>query len=377
MSSSDEKKTEFRVSVFLIISSAVVNAIISFALLCQQNSAQFHFGEDNSLIRDSLLIGIGASIPILINMIMKAANDERLTLSLLFRFTLFITLQIPDAIIFSMITGSFNNTSNLAGIYIASAVFKVASSISCVCGIITSHSDCRAMCSTSYIQSGFLVLSATIYVVLAAIGYGPYSLNSGSSRAGATVVLLVILCQVLVLLTSSFRRWKLSYKTEPEIGPSDLNGNNIIVFFSLVLLLIRVVSTVSLMASCGPIIEGYINMTSRSIALDQYFQIAFMVGLLVVPWPLIEAAAIRCMRSVLSEKSAFTRYIAHEVRAPLNVACLSLTFMKAEAYVLRSFADSDQVSSILDAMVDVDSSCKTAISILNDVLSFDKLKGDL
>jgi hypothetical protein len=191
----------------------------------------------------------------------------------------------------------------------------------------------------------------------------------------ANVLLLTIIGQLLLLLTSCIWSWKIS-KQISEVGPSEENGDNMTVCFTLVLLLLRLISVVSLIASSGPITEGYTNMTSRSIALDQYFQIAFMVGVLVVPWPLLEALAFKFLRSTMSEKTAFTRYIAHEVRAPLNVACLSLTFMKAEVCVLRSYAQTDQVSSIVDAMADVDSSCKTAISILNDVLLFDKMKGE-
>ena len=373
--SSDENRPKTR--AYLYIALIIFSAIFCFASLRPYHRKQYY--PVTTALEDfhteSLILGIGVSIPIFIDVIVKTASAHQCDATMLFRWLLLMSLQIPDVILLSIKNESVDNPAtskyvdNLASFYVASAVFKLVSSIACIFGIVGAKSACLSG-SKQYI---LLAVTSLIYVVLTVTGYG--SPDSRSLMISGTAILFLMTFQVCILLVSSLWSWKISHRNLPEAGLAHDKGDNMTVCFCLILLLIRLISVESLMASCGPITEGYTIMTSRSVALDQYFQIAFMVGVLVVPWPLLEAFAFKLMRSTLSEKSAFTRYISHEVRAPLNVACLSLTFMKAEACVLRAFADSDQVSSMVEAISDVDSSCKTAISILNDILLFDKMKG--
>jgi hypothetical protein len=42
---------------------------------------------------------------------------------------------------------------------------------------------------------------------------------------------------------------------------------------------------------------------------------------------------------------------------------------------LKASLDDDEMATIIDAIEDIDDACKTATSILNDILLFDKMKG--
>ena len=66
----------------------------------------------------------------------------------------------------------------------------------------------------------------------------------------------------------------------------------------------------------------------------------------------------------------FMRYISHEMRTPLNVACLGIKILRDELERLG-------LLSLLETAVDTEKSCKTAVDILNDMLLFDKIVSGL
>ena len=66
----------------------------------------------------------------------------------------------------------------------------------------------------------------------------------------------------------------------------------------------------------------------------------------------------------------FMRYISHEMRTPLNVACLGMKILRDELERLG-------LLSLLETAIDTEKSCKTAVDILNDMLLFDKIVSGL
>ena len=69
-------------------------------------------------------------------------------------------------------------------------------------------------------------------------------------------------------------------------------------------------------------------------------------------------------------KQMFMRYISHEMRTPLNVACLGMKILRDELERLG-------LLSLLETAIDTEKSCKTAVDILNDMLLFDKIVSGL
>ena len=66
----------------------------------------------------------------------------------------------------------------------------------------------------------------------------------------------------------------------------------------------------------------------------------------------------------------FMRYISHEMRTPLNVACLGIKILRDELERLG-------LLNLLETAIDTEKSCKTAVDILNDMLLFDKIVSGL
>ena len=66
----------------------------------------------------------------------------------------------------------------------------------------------------------------------------------------------------------------------------------------------------------------------------------------------------------------FMRYISHEMRTPLNVACLGMKILHEELKRLG-------LLSLLETAMDTQKACQTAIDILNDMLLYDKIVSGL
>ena len=65
------------------------------------------------------------------------------------------------------------------------------------------------------------------------------------------------------------------------------------------------------------------------------------------------------------------RLVSHEIRTPLNVVFTGLNVIKKE---LLKRENEDE---LLDTVTDSETSCETAIELLNDLLSYEKLEAGL
>ena len=82
---------------------------------------------------------------------------------------------------------------------------------------------------------------------------------------------------------------------------------------------------------------------------------------------------LRRLLHKMVEKEAFIRYISHEIRTPLNTVFLGMNFIKQELLLISPLV-SEIVEPILDTVNEVNNCCEVALSIVNDLLTFDKLE---
>ena len=71
---------------------------------------------------------------------------------------------------------------------------------------------------------------------------------------------------------------------------------------------------------------------------------------------------------MLATKRSFVRMVSHEIRTPLNVVLTGLTVMEKE------LAKHNNEAALLDIVQDARLSCDSAIDLLNDLLSYEKLE---
>jgi len=70
-------------------------------------------------------------------------------------------------------------------------------------------------------------------------------------------------------------------------------------------------------------------------------------------------------------KQKFVNYISHEMRTPLNTAVMGLQYLRSE---LNKVDGSDEIITILD---EVSGACEISVTILSEMLDFDKLQSGL
>ena len=75
---------------------------------------------------------------------------------------------------------------------------------------------------------------------------------------------------------------------------------------------------------------------------------------------------------MLAERKMFMRYISHEIRTPLNTTYLGMNVMKKQ--LNKNKIDKNRC---LKTLQETQISCDIAISILNDMLLYDKVESGL
>ena len=76
---------------------------------------------------------------------------------------------------------------------------------------------------------------------------------------------------------------------------------------------------------------------------------------------------------LLESKKSYVQYISHELRTPLNTAFLGLKLLTRDLNPSNSPED----LALYDTLCDINISCKTAVDILNDLLSYEKLESGI
>ena len=112
--------------------------------------------------------------------------------------------------------------------------------------------------------------------------------------------------------------------------------------------------------------------TPEKVSLYSYLQIVFTIMAMTVSGRVARFKSLKSETALLEQK-AFMRYISHELRTPLNAVFLGMTLVRDELMNICPLAKA-YVQSILETVDDVNECCEAAISILNDLLTFDKLQ---
>ncbi len=103
--------------------------------------------------------------------------------------------------------------------------------------------------------------------------------------------------------------------------------------------------------------------------------IFFLLSILVFGLRMVKHEAVSTMYALLESKKAYVRYISHELRTPMNTACLGLSMLIADiaAYV-EDNPTAQHHDDWLETVTDVHMACTTTVDILNDLLGFEKME---
>ena len=144
------------------------------------------------------------------------------------------------------------------------------------------------------------------------------------------------------------------------------------IFYFTAIVLFAIIGLI-LSSICGSF--NPLNYSGWCLASFEYLQMGFLVFVMVLPGRILRyklAGTIRQMK----ERQSFMRYISHEIRTPLNTVFLGMAFVRSSLDHRISTTDPDDIAEkliLIETVDDISHSCQTALSILNDLLTFDKI----
>lgn len=116
------------------------------------------------------------------------------------------------------------------------------------------------------------------------------------------------------------------------------------------------------------------DASSECICMYMYIQIIYIMFVMTIPGR-ISRLEVSFLSRAIKERQAFIRYISHEIRTPLNTVFLGLEYVTSALKEIPSRKWDNSVEPVIDTVDDIYSSCEIALSILDDLLTFDKMEG--
>ena len=109
-----------------------------------------------------------------------------------------------------------------------------------------------------------------------------------------------------------------------------------------------------------------------AVAVFVFLSMMFAVAVL---FRRIQTEKEEVLRTLLDAKKSYVRYISHELRTPLNAATLGLNMVVTQMKKKRNLTSDE--AEMCETLSDIRLACSTAVDILNDLLSFEKLESGI
>ena len=120
-------------------------------------------------------------------------------------------------------------------------------------------------------------------------------------------------------------------------------------------------------------IDSYFETyTNLCVSLHNYMAAVFLVIIMTLPGLLIRLECTELSQK-MAGKDTFIRYISHEIRTPLNTVFLGMRYTKEELERIAPLVP-EYIEPIIETVAEVNECCDVALTILNDMLTFDKLE---
>ena len=316
---------------------------------------------NSSQFRTALLMSVSISIPLLFDAILDCAHpimhqEERVLWYS--KVLLILSHFIPNLCLLTRSPGNFADDTYIAIFYFArtsATGFTLAytSQVALKYGMKDLSTVCLILVVLSFLSDGMMSLS---YFVDPSIGS---SLDKMAS--------FLLTCGYGIFFRS-IHRW---YTVRSSMrGP--LSYCELVILVKVITALICNV----LFASAAFYFNALNSRKSSSncICTYAYIQMSFIIVVITIPGR-ISRLEVNCATRAMKDRQAFIRYISHEIRTPLNTVFLGLEFVTSALKRIPSRVGDDSIRPVMDTVEDIYNSCEIAMSILNDLLTFDKLDG--
>lgn len=340
--------------------------VLSSVLLCFAPLSVRSTGDETELLiqnlidsrqyQDSLLFSIIIGIPLFIDNILdlpssgvKFGHTERIHMAI--RFTILLSLVVPNMYLYYSVFNSLLTTQT----FLSTVALIRITSRGCICIYVSQD--------IQKIGFGPICVSVSVCTLIEELLWLVNYVDGNKALIYVSEGLTVLThLQVLYMLF----KWKLVWmrsgrnKNCEDICLSTYLSSYLALSIGSFVIMI-ITEDISLLTTTPPKVSLYI-----------YVQMFFTVIAMTVSG---RVARFNTMKSalVMEERQAFIRYISHELRTPLNAVFLGMTLVRDELMTMSPLVR-NYVEHIVETVDDVNNCCEAAITILNDLLTFDKLE---
>ena len=316
---------------------------------------------DSVQFKTALIISIAAAMPMCFESILDCAytmiyEEERLLWYS--KSLLLMAVMIPNLVLLLGNFGAFSDDAYL----LATACTRVS-----VAGFTMAYT------SQVFIKYHMKDLSRQCFQV-ATLGSASYLIRSYSNFANPTFLPALVYFSTALRLVAHvqfvnvIRHWYQKAHSSKE----PLTYCEIVIVFKVVVTFLAngLYSIVALYFKAS----NDRDASSGCICMYMYIQIIYLMFVMTIPGR-ISRLEVSFLSIAIKERQAFIRYISHEIRTPLNTVFLGLEYVTSALKEIPSRKWDNSVEPVIDTVDDIYSSCEIALSILDDLLTFDKMEG--
>ena len=163
-----------------------------------------------------------------------------------------------------------------------------------------------------------------------------------------------------------------SNATSDSVDTSDLVGKS---FRYFVISMHMLSAMIVLIVSCAWFSLPTTGTAVDTVSIIIYSILAATIIVFVLELRVRKVELTSALVGLLDAKKSYVRYISHEMRTPLNAATLGLNMVVTQMKKNRHPTQAEQ--ELVETLSDIRLACSTAVDILNDLLSFEKLESGI
>ena len=355
----------FNGKAFIMILT-VLGSVASFWPLYTGTKASVVDNSNHDVPSNYLFLTAIIVIPLAMDAILDGSKVWRsknidLTMHWLVQWILVCVYVVPHVVINVWSVGMDNGTSSMAMVFrCTNGLINIVAygSIFCYLGLPRE--------SQQLPSNGLLSVVMTMCHALGTcLQLDTYAINGGINGMGLAGNVLLGVSYVMILYQSYqwLMRWSQIGRQTNQIKVEDLRVG----FYLLALLLLSVGTTIQNITEA---ISSSSSLSSSSNGI--YWQMAAIVVVTALPGRVVRLQLTQA-ENLLDERQAFMRYISHEIRGPLSTVILGINYVQGELEEAFPYPD-EVMTSVLECVEDVHKSCEDALSVINDLLMYDKMQ---
>ena len=260
--------------------------------------------------------------------------------------------------------------------------FSNASTIMMICPILTYL--CRVSPSWTPLRASLVALLVAVTNLVSSLDViYSYSLRNVPSALSFVsmgvffIISILAMLEMFPLFNKNSTDGKLEdtshgHAKSDSVDTSDLVGKS---FRYFVVSMHMLTAMIILVVSCAWFNVTSIGNVFDTVSIFIYSMLAAAIIVFILELRVRKVELTSALVGLLDAKKSYVRYISHEMRTPLNAATLGLNMVVTQMKKNKRPTQADQ--ELVETLSDIRLACSTAVDILNDLLSFEKLESGI